>query len=453
MDTRLSDDRTTGSGAFATDGETARLTAVRPSPRQLRHAERPFYLFTHFGMNTATGREWGTGRETPADFTVPDIDPDGWAEAALACGAGGVIVTAKHHDGFCMWDTAVTDHSVMRSALGRDVVREVADACRRRDLRFGVYLSPWDMHAPCYGTPAYDDYFCAQLTELLTGYGELFEVWFDGARGEDAVDFSYDWDRYYALVRRYQPEACIAVCGPDVRWIGNEGGRVRQSEWSVVPAHLTRAETAEAKSQRRVDEAAALRKRSQDDDLGSREALRGEKELAWYPAEADVSIRDGWFWPGGGNVKSADALFRLYLNTVGRNASLLLNVPPDVRGRIDDEDLASLVGLGERIRALTASPICEESPGALTDGTVALSFGVIRRPRWCVLAEDVAQSQRIERFDLYLTRPDGTAERAADGTVVGARRIVPLSGEAVGATLVVRQSRGEPILAHVGFYA
>ena len=433
--------------------ENERLTAVRPSRRQLLHEETPFYLFAHFGMNTATGREWGTGRETPADFDLKEIRPEQWADEANACGAAGIILTAKHHDGFCLWDTAVTSHNVMRSPLGRDVVAAVSAACRARGLKFGVYLSPWDMHAPCYGTKEYDDYFCDQLTELLTGYGELFEVWFDGAKGEGAADFDYDWPRYYDLIRRHQPDACVAVCGPELRWIGNEGGRVRESEWSVVPSYLRVAETAQAKALRTASPEKAPRLRSQDADLGSREVLRDEKDLCWFPAEADVSIRDGWFWPGGGHTKSPDALFELYLNTVGRNASLLLNVPPDRTGRFAQEDVSALRGLGERIASITREPVCALSPGALPDGTAEFAFDGEKRVRWCVLREETAQGQRVERFELELLRPDGTPGAAERGTVIGARRIVRLSGEAVGARLTIPESRGTPVLREVSFYA
>lgn len=457
QDAKLEQNWTTDNGGFPLmDGEVRRYLRARPSEAQLRHAQRPFYCFLHFGMNTATGREWGCGRETAADFDLGEVCPEQWVEAVKAAGAAGVILTCKHHDGFCLWDTAQTDFSVMHTAFGRDIAALTAQACQRAGLAFGVYLSPWDMHEPRYGTAAYNDFFCAQLTELLTGYGPVFEVWFDGAKEESAKEFAYDWDRYYRLVRRLQPQACMAVCGPDLRWVGNEAGKTRTSEFSVVPASLTRAEIVQALSQHAEEEAGKMQTLvSGDEDLGSRQVLAQAEELRWYPAEVDVSIRPGWFYhpEEDGAVKSGERLWELYLQSVGRNCSLLLNVPPARDGRVAPADQAALAELGRRIRDMTACPLLESAPGRLTQGWLEYDFAPGQRARFCILEEDIAKSQRVETFDLYWKLPDGELALACAGTVIGARRIIPADGlEAAGAVLVIRQSRGRPWLKRVGFY-
>ena len=445
---------TTNNGVPLGGEEVERLLAVRPSPAQLRQAARPFYCFLHFGMNTATNREWGQGEEVPMDFTVMNPDSAQWAETVKASGATGIILTCKHHDGFCLWNTAATDFSVARSPFGGDIVAMTAAACRKAGLDFGVYLSPWDMHEPSYATPRYNDFFCAQLRELLTNYGPIFEVWFDGAKGEEAADFAYDWQRYYALVRELQPEANIAVCGPDIRWVGNEAGKTRRSEFSVVPHVLTLAETVERHSQH--SEVQQMRRlQSSDEDLGSRAVLARHEALCWYPAEVDVSIRPGWFHhpEEDSAVKSAGELFQIYLDSVGNNCTLLLNVPPAADVRIPPADQAALAGLGKRIQAMTADPIAVAAPGEMRQGWLELDFGGERAPACCILEEDIAKSQRVERFDLYLRLPDGGLSLSRSGTVIGSRKILSLTGEAaVGAVLVIRQSRGAPQIKRMGIY-
>lgn len=447
---------TDNQGVPRMDREVRRYLRVRPSEAQLLQSQRPFYCFVHFGMNTATGREWGCGQETPADFDLREVHPEQWARAVKSAGAAGLILTCKHHDGFCLWNTAQTDFSVMHSALGQDIVALTAQACQKEGLAFGVYLSPWDMHEPSYGSTAYNDFFCAQLTELLTGYGPVFEVWFDGAKGRNAKDFSYDWDRYYQLVRRLQPQACMAVCGPDLRWVGNEAGKTRSSEFSVVPASLTQAEIVQALSQHGEEEAGRMQALlSGDEDLGSRQVLAQAEDLCWYPAEVDVSIRPGWFYhpQEDGAVKSEERLWELYLQSVGQNCSLLLNVPPARDGRIAPADLAALAGLGRRIEAMTAQPLLEAAPGRLLSGWLEFDFSQPQAVQFCVLEEDITKSQRVEAFDLYWKLPGGALSPACSGTVIGARRVIPAQGvEAAGAVLVVRQSRGRPWLKQAGFY-
>lgn len=254
---------------------------VRPSPQQLAWQELEFTCFVHFGMNTFTGREWGDGKEDPKLFNPTAFDARQWARACNDAGMKLLILTCKHHDGFCLWPSKHTEHSVKNSPWkgGKgDVVREVSEACREAGLKFGVYLSPWDRNAKTYGSDAYNDVYKKQLAELLADYGPVTEVWWDGACGEgpNGKRQVYDWDGYVRVVRELAPQAVIFGMGPDVRWVGNESGLARESEWSVLPKRGPGDQTAK--------------------DLGHRKYLAGAEELVWYPAECDVSIRPGWFY-------------------------------------------------------------------------------------------------------------------------------------------------------------
>ncbi len=330
-----------------------------PSPRQLRWHALDTYAFLHFSPNTFTDKEWGYGDEDPALFNPTAFDADQIVGALERGGMTGVILTAKHHDGFCLWPTKTTRHSVAASPWkgGKgDVVREIADAARRRGLRFGVYLSPWDRNHPAYGTPAYVAVYRAQLRELLTDYGPIFEVWHDGANGGDGyyggaretrrIDRRtyYDWPRTWALVRELQPDAVIfSDVGPDVRWVGNEKGIAGETNWAAFePVGLE------------GDAPAPGYVKSQE---GQRGAAR------WIPAECDVSIRPGWFFheKENGRVRSVDDLFDLYLKSVGRGCNLLLNVPPDRRGLLHETDVAALAGFHDRVRRTFATDLARGS--------------------------------------------------------------------------------------------
>ena len=240
---------TTNNNVPLNDEEVARYISVVPNENQLTLQEYPFYAFIHFGMNTANEREWGTAVESVKDFDILKVNPEQWVKVIKSAGMTGIILTCKHHDGFCLWDTEVTDFNVMNTRLHLDVVKALSDACYVNDMRFGVYLSPWDMHEETYGEPEYNDFFVAQLTELCSNYGELFEVWFDGAKGANAKSFTYDWQRYYDVIHKLQPKANIAICGEDIRWVGNEAGKARKEEYSVVPAYLKECECVEKNSQ------------------------------------------------------------------------------------------------------------------------------------------------------------------------------------------------------------
>lgn len=440
------------------DSEVERYISVVPSENQLRLAEKPFYAFIHFGMNTATAREWGTGRETVKDFTIKYIDSKQWVSAIKSSGATGIILTCKHHDGFCLWESGYTDFSVKNSDFDGDIVKMLSDECHKQNMDFGVYLSPWDMHDKRYGTDAYNDYFCNQLTELLTNYGEIFEVWFDGAKGKNAVDFEYDWNRYYDLVRKLQPKANIAICGPDIRWVGNEGGKTRKSEYSVVPESLRMCETIAKNSQKNEKDAYSLQKIvSTDEDLGSRKILEQSENLCWYPAEVDVSIRKGWFYSRNENitVKSPDKLFDIYLNSVGNNCTLLLNIPPTNKGVIHSKDVKVLEKLGEKIKSVTAFPVTIDNPGKLSNDTGYLQydFDKERKLKYIVLKEDIRFSQRVEAFDVYLKNVTGDYDLVYSSSVIGSNKIISLKdNNSTEAVIVIRQSRSNPVIKSVGFY-
>lgn len=304
-----------------------------PSRAQLEWQRDELALFLHFGVNTFTDREWGDGREDPASFAPSALDARQWARAAKAGGFRTLILTAKHHDGFCLWPSKLTRHSVAASPWreGRgDLVREFTDACRAEGLKAGLYLSPWDRHEPSYGdSPRYNDYYCDQLTELLTRYGSIHEVWFDGANGEgpNGKRQVYDWPRFWGLVRKLQPNAVMfSDAGPDIRWIGNERGSAGDTNWSTMdPAAVPYPG---------ADGPGIIRALQQGDSAGT----------VWRPGETDVSIRPGWFYhpTEDKQVKTADELVRLYFTSVGRNSKLLLNVPPSRDGLIHDIDAARL---------------------------------------------------------------------------------------------------------------
>ena len=457
-----------------------RLIQTVPSERQIRHQQLEFYAFIHFTVNTFTDREWGDGSEPPSVFAPTRLDAEQWVKAIKSAGMRGLILTCKHHDGFCLWDTKLTDHNAMNSPCGRDIVREVSDACKKHGIAFGIYLSPWDRHSPLYGMgKAYDDYYVGQLTELLTDYGSIFSVWLDGACGESADGSGrkqyYDWERYYSVIRRLQPDACISVCGPDVRWCGNEAGHTRASEWSVVPLRTRDTEKTAERSQH--EDSADFRRRinAGDEDLGSRQALENEHELIWYPAEVNTSLRPGWFWHESENdkVRSLDELFDIYLSSVGGNATFLLNVPPTNEGLIHPNDAARLAELGRLIADSFAENIAPEAEitadgNAIdcvkTDSTDEYYMSerenaeiVIKLPRkeklgYLVIKENIRLSQRVESFAADVME-GGICREIYRGTVIGYKRIVPLGGAAAdGLRIRITDSRSKPTVAFIGVY-
>lgn len=435
-----------------------------PSPRQTAWQKLGQYGFVHFGPNTFTDREWGEGKEDPKVFAPTDFDARQWARAAKAGGLKGIILTAKHHDGFCLWPSKYSTHTVAQSGFKRDVVRELSNACHAEGLKFGVYLSPWDRNHPAYGTPEYNRVFANMLREVLSNYGPIFEVWFDGANGEgpNGKKQVYDWPLFIRTVRELQPNAVIfSDAGPDIRWVGNEAGHAEETNWSTidrdryVPGTPLYAELTEGK--------------------------RGGKD--WVPAECDVSIRPGWFYHADqdGKVKTPAELMDLWERSVGQNANFLLNLPPDRRGRIHENDVAALEGFaklreatyghdlakGARAGATMAFGAGYEAK-ALTDGRDetywAAPVGVTRTDVTVELAkptnidrvelrEPTELGQRIAAFTIE-ARADGRWSAIGKGTTVGFRRIVRVEPTRVDAVRVrIDDALAAPALSTLALYA
>lgn len=430
---------------------------VRPSARQLRWQKLEFYGFIHFGMNTFTDQEWGDGKAPARLFNPAALDAGQWAQTFKNAGMRGLILTCKHHDGFCLWPSRYTEYSVKNSPWqgGRgDVVKEAAEACAKEGLAFGIYLSPWDRHEASYGDSSrYNQFFLNQLRELLTGYGPIFSVWLDGACGEgpNGKRQEYDWEAYYALIRELQPEAVISVVGPDVRWCGNEAGHCRESEWSVVPAALQLAERIQGASQKVDDGKFSRRIKSTDEDLGSREAIAGAEELVWYPAEVNTSIRPGWFYHASEDdkVRPLEELLEIYYNSVGGNANFLLNVPPDQRGLIHENDLNCLLELGEVLRETFRHNLAADS---LPKTCLEFDLGEVRLLDRVVLGEEIELGQRVEAFTLYF-RQSGEWLKCYEGTTIGYKRICRLEPvQAKAIRLEITLARANPYISQFEVY-
>lgn len=442
----------------------------RPSPEQLAWHRRELALFLHFGVNTFTDREWGLGNEDPRIFAPSALDARQWVRAARAGGFRTVILTAKHHDGFCLWPSALTTHSVASSPWrqGRgDVVRELADAARAEGVALGLYLSPWDRHEPTYGdTDRYNTFYCAQLTELLTRYGPVAEVWFDGANGEgpNGRRQEYDWPRIHQTVRRCQPHALIfSDAGPDVRWAGNELGVAGDPNWCTV-------------------DPATVPAPGLSGDAVTRSLLHGDPDGAvWRPAESDVSIRPGWFWHPAedSRVRSADDLIGLYLSSVGRNSGLLLNVPPTRDGLLHPTDVSRLAEFGtlrqtvfgrdaaQSARVTAVSSARAHDPARVLDpdpdtfwmpagdadsGWIQLDFGQPVSFDLLSLEEAIAYGQTIESFTVDCWRERWV--RLAEGATIGHRRIIGVAPGAVSRLRITFRSRGAPPrIARVGLHS
>ena len=434
-----------------------------PTERQLLAHERAAFAFVHFTVNTFTDREWGLGGESPAVFNPTDFDADQIVRTAKDAGLRGVILTAKHHDGFCLWPSKFTEHSVKNSPWenGRgDVVRELADACHRQGLEFGVYLSPWDRNRPDYGRPEYLTYYRNQLRELLTNYGSIFEVWFDGANGGSGyygganetrkIDNAtyYDWPTTWQLVRELQPRAVMfSDAGPDVRWVGNEKGVAGDPCWATIDA----AEFFPGKA----------------DTKRLNAGTRGGAQ--WMPAEVDVSIRPGWFYheKEDAKVKSVAQLLQIYFESVGRGATLNLNLPPDRRGQIPPRDAAILREWGHVLRetfarnlAAAATPSASNTRGNDSAFAAANVLGVKRGAYWTTddqvltpelvldlgrpVAFDVVRvrehlplGQRVDAFAIDVWQDDAWRE-IAQGTSIGNQRLVRLAAPVTSSKVRLR---------------
>lgn len=440
---------------------------ARPSPQQLAWQRLEFIAFIHYTVNAFTDKEWGDGTEDPAIFNPTQLDVRQWVRTCKEAGMKMIILTAKHHDGFCLWPSKHTDHSVKSSPYkgGKgDIVGELAIACREAGLKLGLYLSPWDRHEPTYGdSESYNKFYRSQLREILSNYGEISEVWFDGAKGPDAKNMEYDWDGYYRIIRELQPNAVIAICGPDVRWVGNESGYARETEWSVVNRSVSNAQ----------------RKTSR-----GLEALGDGTNLAWHPAETDVSIRPGWFYHAkeDGQVKSVRQLLDIYFTSVGRNSVLLLNLPPDQRGLIHENDVQRLAEF-RKVRdaifdenlalgaAAQASNVKAGNPaygaGNITDGdeetywttddwaaevSVEFDLGGRKSFNTAELAEYIPLGQRVEEFVLEAW-DDARWKEFARGTTIGYKRLLRFETVATSRVrLRILNSRVCPTLSGFGLY-
>ncbi len=405
--------------ARASDSDPQKSIPPVPAPRQLAWQELEYCAFFHFGINTFTDREWGEGSESEKLFDPKELDCKQWVKVAKDAGMKGVILTAKHHDGFCLWPSKWTEHSVKNSPWkdGKgDVVRELSDACHEAGMKFGVYLSPWDRNQPCYGdSDKYNDYYVAQLTELLTNYGEIFEVWFDGACGEgpNGKKQVYDWKRYIETVRKLQPNAVMfSDAGPDVRWVGNENGFAGETCWSMLKRDKFYPGTPDYKE---------LTTGHSDGDY-------------WVPAECDVSIRPGWFYHQAEDdkVKSVDDLMKIWYGSVGRNGSLLLNIPPDRRGLVNEHDVARLMEFRERRDSTFQRDLAKNAPTSYDkkddDGgerTLEIRFEHECRIDHVVIAEDISRGQRETMVEIEIPRSESNAsrDRVASGTTIGHKRI------------------------------
>jgi alpha-L-fucosidase len=412
----------------------------RPSPSQLTWQRDELALFLHFGVNTFTDREWGDGRESPSIFSPSALDARQWARAARNAGARALILTAKHHDGFCLWPTRTTGHSVAaspwRSGHG-DVVREFVDACHAEGLGKGLYLSPWDRNNPVYGdSPKYNDLYCDQLTELLTRYGPIAEVWFDGANGEgpNGKRQIYDWPRFFGLVRRLQPNAVMfSDAGPDVRWCGNEKGTAGDPNWSTVNPDAVPFPGA--------------------DGPGIIDALQhGDRDgTVWRPAEVDVSIRPGWFYHPAedARVRTVDNLEGLYFSSIGRNGKLLLNVPPTRDGLLHPTDVARLTLFRARLNSLFERDLARDARRAYsviapTRAELELDLGRTVTVTVARLEEDITRGQNVARYTLY-GAADGDWQVLSRGSTIGYAKLDRFAPVAVRRVrLAVEDAAGVP---------
>lgn len=426
-----------------------------PTQHQLEWQEKELYAFVHFTVNTFTDKEWGYGDEDPNIFNPVDFNPDQWAEVLQKAGFKGAILTAKHHDGFCLWPSAYTEHSVRninwKNGKG-DVVGEFKEACEKHGLEFGIYLSPWDRNRANYGTPSYVEYYQNQLRELIGKYGPIFEIWFDGANGGDGYygganekrkiddQVYYNWPENFRIVRSFNPKTIIrgdARTWSDSRWCGNERGFVGETNWNMVSP-----DTLKSMGDNRIS---AL-------NTGS------EYGMVWMPAEVDVSIRPGWFYHASEDslVKTPDELFEIYLNSIGRGSTLLLNITPDKHGLIPEPDIQSLLlwkkkideifsnnlALNAKVTVSSTSGEAEQySATNLTDGNketywatddsiasgvMEFEFEATQTIQYVVIQEYIRLGQRIKSFTVEAFK-NGQWVQVATATTVGYKRIVRIN--------------------------
>lgn len=449
-----------------------------PSERQLGWHEMEFYAFVHFNMNTFSNQEWGFGDEPPELFNPTALDCRQWARIAKEAGMKGIIITAKHHDGFCLWPSAFTEHSVKNSPWKNgngDVLRELRDACDEYGLKMGVYLSPWDRNHAAYARPEYITYFRNQLRELLSNYGDIFEVWFDGANGgtgyygganeERQVDRQsyYDWHNTYKIVRELQPDAVLfSDGGPDIRWVGNEEGYANETNWSL------------------------LRREEVWPGWPHYQQLRSGHEdgTYWVPAECDVSIRPGWYYHAAEDhkVKTLPELLDIYYKSVGRNGSFLLNFPIDKRGLIHETDSARVMQLAAQLKKdfahnlATGKKIKASSerkgqgayaPAMATDGnpntywagakgvthtSLTIEMGQATYINRFLVQEFIPLGQRVQAFSVEVLE-NGQWKKIAEETTIGYKRILRFPDvKATQVRFTVQAAKAAPLISNIALY-
>lgn len=442
-----------------------------PSKPQLEWQKMEYYMFVHFGPNTFTDMEWGNGKEDPKVFNPSSLDCRQWAATAKAAGMKGIIITAKHHDGFCLWPSKYSTHTVKESPWKNgkgDVLKELSAACKEYGLKFGVYLSPWDRNHPAYGTPEYNQIFANTLSEVLSNYGDVFEVWFDGANGEgpNGKRQEYDWDLFRSTVYKHQPNAVIfSDVGPGCRWIGNEAGYAGETNWSRLnikgfsPGHSPALDTLNS---------------------GNRYGA------AWVPGETDVSVRPGWFHSKAtdGKVKSIDELLGIYFASVGRNSNLLLNVPADQRGLIHTNDSLRLMEVKQALDQSFNKNLAADKKAAsktvrgnsekyatanLLDGdydsywatdddvlkaSVEIDLGSSVDVNTVLLQEYIPLGQRVARFNIEVWNTNKNVwEQVAEATTIGYKRIIRFKTRKTNKLrLNILESLACPVLNNVGVY-
>ena len=421
----------------------------QPTQSQLQWHEMEFYLFTHFGPNTFTDKEWGLGNETEDAFNPTQLDCKQWCRVAKEAGAKGIIITAKHHDGFCLWPSKYSTHTVRESKWKNgkgDVLKELSDACKEYGLKFGVYISPWDRNHPKYGTAEYNDVFINMMKELFSNYGPITELWWDGANGEgpNGKKQAYDWHRFERTVHELSPNTVVfSDIGPDIRWVGNENGIAGKTNWDLL------------------DTAGFSRGLGAPPNDTLREGNINGKN--WIPAECDVSIRPGWFYHANEDekVKSPEQLFDLYLKSVGRGANLLLNVPPDRRGLINEKDAASLLAFKKlreesfKNNLLKRAMEIDKSHKSLDGKTEIVRMLILKEPikiNCLVLKEPIQNGQLIKNVDIILSN-HGTEQKKISITTIGRKRIISFPTEEVSEiSFIITHAKAKPQFGEIAGY-
>ncbi len=461
---------------------------VKPSERQVNWQKTEFYGFINFGLPTIVNREWTDGNVNPVNFNPDEFDPVEWVTFFKDAGFKGMVLNVKHHDGFCLWFSEYTNYSVEIATEweteNRDIVEALSEECRNQGLKFGIAISPLDRHEKSYGSgKEYNEYFKNLLREVLTKYGEIFYVRFDGATepDKDGNIQEYDWEGYYDVVRECQPGAVIALVGPDVRWYGNEWGVIRENEWSVVPERHSIYRAIE----RSKDTSKKARKKDSkfERDLGSRKAIKKESEFIWYPCEVSVSMRDRWYYHKEDeySAKTKDKLQKIYLDSVGRNCAFMLGVPPMKNGKFSEMDLQILRAFGLDLRraynykvsqigtieaSSTLSKDFEASNlfsddetktwrPALGDKEPELTITLSQKDMFdkFVMMENIVNGQHVEGYELYIDDGSGKFKKIGEGEVIGYKRIHKITPvEVVRVKIKITSYRGNLEMQSVTLY-